>query len=177
MAAADAKKVGMVSMYDSINFVHQMNGYWYVLTDKGGNGYVKNLRYRPIDLDSLKNLEKYRLLALKAAKEKAAKDSVFAAQHQMLVYSCYDSATAQQVLQKQLWQGMSPEMAQLSIGEPNHALSPMANGSSYETWEYNDKCLYFKDGYLAEHEAIAEIERIEEEGNSGDGSAVPHAIT
>ncbi len=181
IAASDAQKVGVVSIYDSINFVHKMNGYWYVLTDKGGNGYIKNLRYRPIDIDSIKNAEKYRLLAIKEAKEKAARDSALAAERRLLAYSTFDSATAGQLLQSKLWEGMTPDMAKIALGEPIHALDPMANGSTFATWEYESKCLYFNGGCLEVYEDIVEIPLPEEqpqnyhENKPPAGAALPIA--
>ena len=148
MATDEARELGTVGTFDSVQFVHEMNGYWYVFTDKGGEGYVKGLRYRPIDLDSIRMAPILAERALLAAKEKAARDSVLALERITKAYALYDSVTARRLLDKNLWVGMTKDMALISIGEPSLICNPDALAPCLETWDYPQTALQFRDGQL-----------------------------
>ena len=155
MAIDDAKELTAISPFDSIQFVHEMNGYWYVFTDKGAEGYVKDLRYRSIDLDSLRMAPILAERARLAALEQARLDSIRSIERITKAYALYDSVTARRLLDRNLWVGMTPDMALISIGDPAEVCYPDVLAPCVVNWDYAETELRFQDGLLAEFKGKA----------------------
>lgn len=60
----------------------------------------------------------------------------------------YGESIANKILNHNIWLGMTPEMARLSIGNPSEINKSTGSWGIHEQWVYEKKYLYFENGKL-----------------------------
>lgn len=92
-----------------------------------------------------KELDKRRAIA------KSIKEREKIEKHEKYIYNRFESRIAKRIISKEIWLGMTSEMARLSLGDPNDINRTVTSRGIHEQWVYgysNRKYLYFENGIL-----------------------------